>query len=53
MCLICSDLSKGLITPKEARANAREAADTLSIRHALEVLEKIEEVEENDETSKP
>lgn len=46
MCLICSDLSKGLITPKEARANAREAADTMPIEHVLEIMEKIEKAEE-------
>lgn len=49
MCLICSDLGKGLITVKDARRNAAELADSITIQHAVELMELIESVEESDE----
>lgn len=46
MCLICTDLTKGLITTKEARRNLQEIADSLPVAHVLELMKSIEEKEE-------
>ena len=46
MCLICTDLSKGLITPKDARRNALEMSTQIPLDHLLEVMKQIERLED-------
>lgn len=48
MCIICTELSKGLIKAKDARRNAQEMADGLTVQHALELMKAIEEAEDDE-----
>lgn len=48
MCLICTELTKDLITTKDARRNAQEVADTLSVEHVLELMQLIEKKEQSE-----
>ena len=48
MCLICSDLSKDRIKPKEARRNLVEIRDSLTKDHYQEILELIDEKEQDE-----
>ena len=45
MCIICVELEKSLITPKEAQRNLEEMSYALDLEHFLEVEEKIQEFE--------
>ena len=45
MCIICVELEKSLISPKEAHRNLAEMAFDLDLEHFLEVEEKIREFE--------
>ena len=45
MCIICVELEKSLISPKEAHRNLAEIAFDLDLEHFLEVEEKIQEFE--------
>ena len=42
MCLICLELQKGLLTPKEAMRNYREMVDYIPEAHAEELEETIQ-----------
>ena len=41
MCVICIDLIRGLVTPKEALYNLGETMDDISESHAKKVVELI------------
>ena len=43
MCIICVELEKSIITPKEALKNLSEVSETLTLEHLLKVEEKIKE----------
>ena len=45
MCIICIELEKSLISPREAQRNLAEMAFDLDLEHFLEVEEKIQEFE--------
>ena len=45
MCIICVELEKSLITPKEAQRSLAEMAFDLDLEHFLEVEERIQEAE--------
>lgn len=45
MCIICVELEKSLISPREAQRNLSEMAFDLDLEHFLEVEEKIQELE--------
>lgn len=42
MCLICADLIRGYMTPKEARRNFQETLQKIDLDHRGEVIELIE-----------
>ncbi len=48
MCLICIDLQKDKLTPKEARRNLGETYQSLDKEHRLEVLRLIWKKEDED-----
>lgn len=50
MCIVCAEISKGLISKKQLDRNLREMADTIELKHLFEVVKKLEEYEEE---SKP
>ncbi len=45
MCIICIELEKSLISPREAQRNLAEMAFDLDLDHFLEVESKIQEIE--------
>ena len=51
MCIICIELEKSLISPKEAQRNLAEMAFDLDLEHFLEIEEKIQEVESKNQFS--
>ncbi len=48
MCIICIELEKSLISPKQAQKNLEEVASEMDLEHLLVVEEKIQRAEEKD-----
>ena len=51
MCLICTELSKGLITVKDAKRNAAEIGESITADHLEDLMDLIDQIEDKEDNA--